>query len=155
MREQDGSEEENAGDRDRERNLEREGTISRERRGVKEKNQPHCREERETEMRERESEGNHRKDCKKNPHYHFLILQLHCYGKTPGKKKIVNPKRENNTEEGGRRNNKRRGRRRRRDIQGRKIIKERAPRVSSFLGSQFFALDNPLCSFNTSIFGRS
>ena len=94
MREQDGSEEENAGDRGRERNLEREGTISRERRGVKEKNQPDCREERKTEMRERESEGNHREDCKKDPNYHFLILQLHFYGKTPGKKKIVNPKRE-------------------------------------------------------------
>ena len=24
----------------------------------------------------------------------FVILQLHCYGKTPGKKTIVNPKRE-------------------------------------------------------------
>ena len=47
--------EENAGDRDRERNLEQEGTISREKRGVKEKNQPDCREEWETEMRERES----------------------------------------------------------------------------------------------------
>ena len=28
-------------------------------------------------MRERESEGNHREDCKKNPNYHLLILQLH------------------------------------------------------------------------------
>ena len=56
MREQDGREEENAGDRDRERNLEREGTISGERRGVKEKNQPDCREEeREMEMRERDN----------------------------------------------------------------------------------------------------
>ena len=45
MREQDGSEEENARDRDRKRNLEREGTISRERRGVKENNQLACREE--------------------------------------------------------------------------------------------------------------
>ena len=42
MRQQDGREEENKGDRDRVRNLEREGTISRERRGVKEKNQPDC-----------------------------------------------------------------------------------------------------------------
>ena len=92
MREQDGREEESKGDRDRERNLEREGTISR---GVKEKYQPDCREEEgETGMRERESEGNHREDCKKSPNYHLLILQLHCYGKTPGKRKIVNPKRE-------------------------------------------------------------
>ena len=45
MREQDRSEEENAEDRDCERNLEREGTFSREGRGVKEKIQSACREE--------------------------------------------------------------------------------------------------------------
>ena len=48
-------------------------------------------------MRERESEGNHGEDFKKNKKIQttiFVILPLHCYGKTPGKKTIVNPKRE-------------------------------------------------------------
>ena len=47
-------------------------------------------------MRERESEGNHLEDCKKQKIQTtiFLIQQLHCYGKTPGKKTIVNPERE-------------------------------------------------------------
>ena len=42
----------------------------------------------------------------------FVILQLHCYGKTPGKKTIVNPKREKITarkEEGRRRSAPERG----------------------------------------------